>query len=78
MFYCGLTYYGHPLSCATAIATIEVYKEDKLIENAHALGKILKSETENLKENIHLLEMSESLDSFPVLKWLRIERPKNP
>ncbi len=41
MLWCGLTYSGHPLACAAGVATIEVYKEDKLIENATKVGKYL-------------------------------------
>jgi taurine--2-oxoglutarate transaminase len=47
--YCGLTYSGHPLACAAAVATIEVYKEDKLIENARELGQYLGERLEALK-----------------------------
>jgi taurine--2-oxoglutarate transaminase len=38
----GLTYSSHPLSCAAAIANIEVYRDQKLIENAREMGKTLR------------------------------------
>jgi len=50
MFWCGLTYNGHPLGCAAACATIDVYKEEKLIENSKNMGKVLGKILENLKE----------------------------
>jgi taurine--2-oxoglutarate transaminase len=34
----GLTYMGHPLAAATAVATIDVMKEEKMLENATAIG----------------------------------------
>jgi len=34
----GLTYAGHPLACAAAVACIGVYREESLIERARALG----------------------------------------
>ena len=34
----GLTYSGHPLACATAVATIDVMKEEGMIENAARIG----------------------------------------
>jgi taurine--2-oxoglutarate transaminase len=34
----GLTYSGHPLACAAAVASIEVFKEEGLIEHARMLG----------------------------------------
>jgi taurine--2-oxoglutarate transaminase len=35
----GLTYMGHPLACATAVATIDVMKEEKMLENATMIGE---------------------------------------
>ncbi|MFJ8182822.1 aspartate aminotransferase family protein [Streptomyces sp. NPDC096105] len=34
----GLTYSGHPLACAAAVATINVMEEEGIVENAAALG----------------------------------------
>jgi taurine--2-oxoglutarate transaminase len=41
MLYCGLTYSSHPLACAAAVATLEVYEEEGLIDNAARLGEVL-------------------------------------
>jgi len=49
MLWCGLTYSGHPLACAAGVATLEVYEEDRLIENAVRMGKILGRKLEELK-----------------------------
>ena len=38
--YIGLTYSGHPLACAAAVATIKAYQEEKLIENARHMGVV--------------------------------------
>jgi len=35
----GLTYAGHPLACAAAVACIGIYREESLIERARALGE---------------------------------------
>ena len=35
----GLTYSGHPLACATAVATIEAMKSEKMVENAANVGE---------------------------------------
>ncbi|MFN3704664.1 MAG: aminotransferase class III-fold pyridoxal phosphate-dependent enzyme [Thermoflexales bacterium] len=45
----GLTYGGHALSCAAAIACIQVYKEDNLIERAREMGEFLAEEEDKLK-----------------------------
>ncbi len=34
----GYTYTGHPVACAAALKTLEIYKRDKLFENAAAVG----------------------------------------
>ncbi len=47
--YAGLTYNGHALSCAAALATIAVYEEDHLMENAREVGKYLGEKLEALK-----------------------------
>lgn len=47
---CGLTYSGHPLSCAAGVATLDVYKEDHILDNVRAMGKILGELEEDLKE----------------------------
>ncbi len=34
----GLTYSGHPLACAAAVASINIFKEEGIVEHARALG----------------------------------------
>jgi taurine--2-oxoglutarate transaminase len=48
VLYAGLTYGGHALSCAAAIATINVYKEDNLIERAKTMGHYLAQREDEL------------------------------
>src|SRR5512138_378771 len=48
--YAGLTYSGHALACAAGVATIQVYEEDHLLENAVTVGKHLGDRLEALKE----------------------------
>lgn len=35
----GLTYSGHPLACAAAVASINIFKDEKIVEHARMLGK---------------------------------------
>ena len=49
MLWCGLTYNAHPLACGTAVATLKVYEEEGLIENARKLGTWLMQQLEGLK-----------------------------
>ncbi len=48
MFYGGLTYCGHPLSCAAGVAAIEAYREEKLIERSRRLGAQMFAELQKL------------------------------
>jgi taurine--2-oxoglutarate transaminase len=48
--YAGLTYNGHALACAAALATIQVYEDDRLIENAASMGKYLGEKLEQIKD----------------------------
>ena len=34
----GLTYSGHPLACASVVASIGIFKEEKIVENARQIG----------------------------------------
>jgi taurine--2-oxoglutarate transaminase len=38
VYHGGLTYSGHPLACASAVASINIFKEEGIIEHARSLG----------------------------------------
>ena len=46
----GLTYSGHPLACASAVASIEAFQEEGIVENAARSGEILGAELARLAE----------------------------
>ena len=48
MFYGGLTYCGHPLSCAAGVAAIDAYRDEKLIERSRRLGREMFAELTKL------------------------------
>lgn len=47
----GGTYGGNVVSCAAAVATIQVMREEKLIENSAAMGRVLLSRLKELQEH---------------------------
>lgn len=53
----GYTYSGHPLACAAALATLEVYKEEKLFENAAKLEKKWADALHSLKGAPHVVDV---------------------
>src|SRR6266498_3674250 len=46
----GLTYSGHPLACAAAVASIEAFREEGIVENSAAMGDVLAEELPGLTE----------------------------
>ncbi|MGZ8522793.1 MAG: aminotransferase class III-fold pyridoxal phosphate-dependent enzyme [Chitinophagaceae bacterium] len=46
----GLTYSAHPVSCAAALEMLKIYEDDRLVENAAAMGKYLDSQVGKLKQ----------------------------
>lgn len=46
----GLTYSAHPVSCAAALETLKIYEEDKLLDNAAAMGRYIDASIEKLKQ----------------------------
>jgi taurine---2-oxoglutarate transaminase len=46
----GLTYSGHILACASAIASIEAFQEEGVVENSAAMGDVLAAELPGLLE----------------------------
>ena len=46
----GLTYAAHPVSCAAALETLQIYEDDHLIENAAEMGRYMDTRIEEMKK----------------------------
>jgi taurine--2-oxoglutarate transaminase len=46
----GLTYSGHPLACASAVASIEAFKEEGIVEHAAEMGPVFGELLSGLQE----------------------------
>jgi taurine--2-oxoglutarate transaminase len=46
----GLTYSAHPVCCAAALATIEVYEDENLVARAAEMGRYVEACVEKLKD----------------------------
>lgn len=53
----GYTYSGHPLACAAALATLDVYKEEGLFQNAARLEKTWSEALHSLKGSPHVVDV---------------------
>ena len=50
MLFTGLTYCGHPLSCAAGAAALEAYADEGLIERSRRLGAVLFAELKRMQQ----------------------------
>ncbi len=77
-FVSGLTYNGHPLSLAAAIATINVMKEDNLVERSAQMGQVLARLLKELKEKHPSVGDVRSIGLFGVIELVRDRKTKEP
>lgn len=78
VFYGGLTYNSHPMGCAAALATIRVYEEDKLIENARKMGAIMKQLGADLQKRHPSVGEVRSIGLFGIIELIRNRKTKQP
>ena len=64
----GSTYGGNPLACAVAIAALQVLKEENMMENAAAMGELLRSEIRKLNSPFIELVRGKGLLNAIVIK----------
>ena len=71
MLYMGLTYYGHPMSCAAAIATLDVYEQDRLLENCREIGQLLAGELKAIQQRHPVVGDVRAIGLFSVLELVK-------
>ena len=74
----GLTYNGHPISLAAAIANIEVMKEDCLVEKAAETGSVLADMLSELQDRHPSVGEVRSIGLFGVIELVRDRKTKQP
>jgi taurine---2-oxoglutarate transaminase len=78
VFYGGLTYNSHPLACAAALATLEVYEQDDLIANAHRMGTVMKELLGELERNHSSVGATRSIGLFGIVELTRTRDRRTP
>jgi taurine--2-oxoglutarate transaminase len=68
VFFGGLTYNSHPLGCAAALATLQVYEDDHLIENARRMGGLMKTLLAGLQAKHPIVGAVRSLGLFGIVE----------
>src|SRR5262245_20786003 len=71
----GLTYAGHPLACASAIASIEAFQEEGVVENAAAMGDWFAEALGGLQARHPSIGEVRGKGCFWESSWSRIARP---
>jgi taurine--2-oxoglutarate transaminase len=78
VFYGGLTYNSHPLACAAANATLDVYEEDGLIENARRMGDVMKALLADLEARHPSVGATRSIGLFGIVELVRNRVTREP
>jgi taurine--2-oxoglutarate transaminase len=75
VFYGGLTYNSHPLGCATALATIEVYEQENLIEEAARKGHLMSGMLADLYTRHPSVGAVRNIGLFGIVELVRSRDP---
>jgi taurine--2-oxoglutarate transaminase len=79
MFPGGLTYSGHPLACATAVASMNIMKEEGIIENAAMIGQqVLGPGLRELAEKHEVIGEVRGVGVFWALELVRNRQTREP
>ena len=76
--WCGLTGYAHPTSCAAAVAAIEVYEQDHLMEASRVRGKQLLKGLRQLKKKFPIIGDVRGLGLFATIEFVKDRKTKEP
>jgi taurine--2-oxoglutarate transaminase len=76
--YAGLTYSGHALACAAALATIEAYEEEGIFENARKVGTYLGQRLDELKAKHAKIGDARHIGLFAALEFVKDRKTKEP
>lgn len=75
----GLTYSGHPLACAAAVATINVMTEEAIVENADRLGReVFGSELAAMARRSPIIGEVRGVGAFWALELVRDKGTREP
>jgi taurine--2-oxoglutarate transaminase len=78
VFQGGLTYNSHPMSCAAALATLDVYEEDDLIGNARRLGPVMTELLTDLARRHPTVGAHRNIGLFGIVELVKDQKTKTP
>ncbi|HNT54156.1 MAG TPA: aminotransferase class III-fold pyridoxal phosphate-dependent enzyme [Anaerolineaceae bacterium] len=74
----GLTYNGHPISLAAAIAVIEAMQQDHMVEHAQQMGEVLSDMLQELVDRHPSVGEVRSIGLFGILEIVRNRQTREP
>jgi taurine--2-oxoglutarate transaminase len=78
VFYGGLTYNSHPLACAAALATLQVYEDDRLIDHARTMGETMKEMLAGLQARHSIVGAVRSIGLFGIVELVKDRESMEP
>jgi len=78
MLWGGLTYSGHPVCCAAAVANLAVYEEEDIFGNVERQGAYLAERLEQMKRDFGCVGDVRCKGLFSVIELVRDKRTKEP
>ena len=78
MLACGLTYSGHPVSCAAAVANLAAYEEENVFENVERQGAYLAERLEGMRAKYACVGDVRYKGLFSMLELVRDKATKEP
>jgi len=78
MLWGGLTYSGHPVSCAAAMANLQVYEEERIFENVEVQGRYLGDRLEAMKNKYACVGDVRYKGLFSVIELVKNKNTREP
>jgi taurine--2-oxoglutarate transaminase len=78
MLWGGLTYSGHPVCCAAAVANLNLYEEEHIFENVERQGHYLSSRLETMKKKYRSVGDVRYKGLFSVLELVKDKNTREP
>lgn len=74
----GLTYSGHPLACASAVASMEIFEEEGILDHVRALEPVVEDRLRKIAENHPSVGDVRGLGLFWALELVRDRDTREP
>ena len=78
VYHGGLTYNSHPLACAAALAAIQVYEDDKLVERARRMGGVMAEWMRQMQVRHPSVGAVRSIGLFGIFELVRNRETREP